>query len=141
MGIKKAKSLLSTAGDTDLLEQIVAVLCWNKEQVLVYAKEASHMKIPTTMLAGIEANSQVCEAEEGAVNTVGSIDAKSSEKSLFDIELRAKWFKAISGFDRFDLMVRFVSDALLANVVDILDATDSVYVSELKKKYCKTGRS
>lgn len=128
IGLKKAKSLLSAAGDTDLLEQILSILCWNREELINCPKTAS-VDIPATIFSGVDAL-QVTAPEEGSVN-----DLKAEVPNVLDLKLRVKWLKALSEFDRFELMVRFVSDALLAEAVAILDAQ-----TEVRSRYQKATK-
>ena len=135
--------MLTSAGDTDLLEQIVSILCWNKAELLSCAKTAA-VDVPTTVFSSIESSLTSAEAAIETAQLIGTADVATTASpsvNVLDIKLRVKWLKAVSEFDRFDLMVRFVSDALLAEAVEILDAQGAVDVSKTRKRYCKIRSS
>lgn len=135
---------MSSAGDTDLLEQVVNILCWNKADLISNANVhgVPVVDTPTTVFSASESQQAAITPVESAGDNVGAAEkVPAAEPNVLDVKLRVKWLKAVSEFDRFDLMVRFVSATLLADVVEILDAQTVLDVSEIRKKYCKSRSS
>jgi hypothetical protein len=121
LGLKRAKSLLSSGADTDLLEKIISLLVqdppfpWKQQSV-----------------EKVECAADTDAAGEGGS---GSKVEKTDEDLLSDLKLRLKWLKAIAEFDRFDLTKRFLSTSLLSAVVNLLSQQSGAEMTATIEKY------
>jgi hypothetical protein len=124
VGLKRAKSLLSSGADTDLLESIIKLLTFRREGLV---KEMA-ANDPAVSMLPIETENTTEQPDgsgdgphepvEGTTTTKAS--DRTDEELLMDARLRVKWFKAIADFDKFDLTRRFLSKELVAEVVSML---------------------
>ena len=77
------------------------------------------------------------ELEVGTHVAAGNDDEDGEEllDLLVDLKPRVRWLKALSSFDRFELAVRFTSNAVISDVLEMLDAQTDVKVSTARAKY------
>jgi len=143
------KTLLAGGGDTDLLEQIVKLLCLRKAALLAQQPlvselteavsdiDLSHKKVGENSVSE-EAYAGKREATEGAE---APALVRSPEELLMDYKQRARWLRAISEFDKFDLMVQFSSQELLRDAADILASQTSASAEAARQKFNKGIKS
>lgn len=153
VGLKRVKSLLSSGGDTDLLEQIVQLLTINKDAVLAQpvvaaapTTTANDSQIETVFLNSATlvtveqeqaaSGEEVVETQKGGEEAESEVP-RSAEELLLDLKLRVRWLKAISEFSKFDLMVQFSSQSLLVDVVEILASQTGPSAVAARTKYQK----
>ena len=137
VGLKRAKSLLVSSGDTDLLEKIMILLTWNKNNLIEnyqtnmqqqdILKEEKEDIIEKSVIKTEEMKHETFEdsMEQMNINTTKEEKPVKSEKTeeelLNDIKIRAKWLCTLSECDKFELTTRFLSQELLHNIIDILN--------------------
>lgn len=112
IGIKRAKSILTSSGDTDLLEQILSILLSTKDETLFKYRESLELKL-----------------------TAGE-EAESSNDVSFDLVLLVKWLKLLSECDKFELMVRFANNKLITDAIDCLEQEGIHKVESTLAKFC-----
>ena len=137
VGLKRAKSLLVSSGDTDLLEKIMILLTWNKNNLIEnyqtnmqqqdILKEEKEDIIEKSVMKTEEMKHETFEdsMEQMNFNTTKEEKPVKSEKTeeelLNDIKIRAKWLCTLSECEKFELTTRFLSQELLHNIIDILN--------------------
>lgn len=139
------KTLLAGGGDTDLLEQIVKLLCFRKADLLAQetsvpelAEAVSDIDLSHNKVDEDAVSEQATAGESKAIEeTEAAASVRSPEELLMDAKQRAKWLRTISEFDKFDLMVQFSSQELLRDAVDILATQTSASAEAARGKYQK----
>lgn len=134
VGLKRAKSLLVSSGDTDLLEKIMILLTWNKNNLIEnyqtnmqqqdILKEEKEDIIEKSVMKTEEMKHETFEdsMEQMNINTTKEEKpVKTEEELLNDIKIRANWLCTLSECDKFELTTRFLSQELLHNIIDILN--------------------
>jgi hypothetical protein len=121
LGLKRAKLLLASGADTDLLEKIISLLV-----------QDSPLPWKLQPVEKVESAADTDAAAEGGSGT--KVD-KTDEDLLSDLKLRSKWLKAIAEFDRFDLTKRFLSASLLSAVVSLLSQQSDTDMTATIDKY------
>jgi len=150
VGLKRAKTFLANGGDTDLLEQIVKLLTLRKCDLVsrptIDSKATSDATVDKveTVFASVTItasgdSASVGDVAEKSLSALDEVDATAPtpQEQLLDLKLRIKWLKAISEFDKFDLMVQFSSQALLKDVVEVLLMQPSASTELVVAKYQK----
>jgi hypothetical protein len=124
VGLKRAKSLLTSGADTDLLESIIKLLTFNREglvkEVAVNDPAVSMLPIETENATEQPDGSGEGPHEPAEGTTTTKASDRTDEELLTDARLRVKWLKAIADFDKFDLTRRFLSKELVVEVVSML---------------------
>jgi len=111
VGLKRIKSVLSSACDADLMEQLLVLLTHRTaELTATVARDATAFEEEES----IRRQSKTITSQELS-NT-----AQNGEEAVVDIKMRIKWLKAISEFEKFDLTIRFVSSLVVSDAVEIL---------------------
>jgi hypothetical protein len=119
LGLKRAKLLLSSGADTDLLEKIISLL----------------VQDPPLPWKSVEKVECAVDADAAGEGDSGAKVEKTDEDLLSDLKLRLKWLKAIAEFDRFDLTKRFLSASLLSAVVSLLSQQSDADMTVTIDKY------
>lgn len=139
VGLKRIKNILSSGGDTDLLEQVVNILCHNKVEVLRHHAEKSAAFDKVQAVGNAEGLFDCVPSESQEVEQYSAAEKQAATPSpeglLLDLKLRTRWLKAISEFEKFDLMVQFSSQALLTDVVQFLSVFSGPSTITAKAKY------
>jgi hypothetical protein len=126
VGLKRAKSLLATGADTDLLETIIKLLTYNKEELIMPDHETAGNAGPVFMCpAGTERATESMEVcGDAPLAPAESATTKAADRTdeelLTDARVRLKWLRAITEFDKFDLTRRFLAKEVVNEVASML---------------------
>ena len=137
--------LLAGGGDTDLLEQVVRLLCMRKADLVAQSPSSSVSQLAeaaretdiSTNKRSDEDTGEEPPNDKNKAAEEAEAPVRSPEDLLTDMKLRAKWLKTISEFEKFDLMVQFSSQELLRDAVDILSFQTSASAEAARLKYQK----
>lgn len=149
VGLKRIKSVLSSACDADLMEQLLVLLTHRTAELTAnVARDTSTsftdeegesiQRLPKTITSPELSTAK--NADDPVLDT-----AKNGDDPVVDIKMRIKWLKAISEFDKFDLTIRFVSSLVLSDAIEILQRgtelqmTDNSSIID-KYQYCSNTR-
>jgi len=114
VGLKRIKSVLSSACDADLIEQLIVLLTYGTAELTANNDD----RYTTTSLTDEEES--IRRLPKTITTPELSSTAKNGDDPVVHIKMRVKWLKAISEFDKFDLTIRFMSSLVLSDAVEIL---------------------
>jgi hypothetical protein len=112
VGLKRIKSVLSSACDADLIEQLIVLLTHGTAELTAKDDDRN----TTTSLTDEEESIRRLPITTPELSST----AKNGDDPVVHIKMRVKWLKAISEFDKFDLTIRFMSSLVLSDAVEIL---------------------
>jgi hypothetical protein len=115
VGLKRIKSVLSSACDADLIEQLIVLLTHGTAELTANNDDDRNT---TTSLTDEE--EFIRRLPKTITTPELSSTAKNGDDPVVHIKMRVKWLKAISEFDKFDLTIRFMSSLVLSDAVEIL---------------------
>lgn len=113
VGLKRIKSVLCSACDADLIEQLIVLLTHGTAELT-----ANVARNTTTSFTDEEES--IRRLPKTITTPELSSTAKNGDDPVVHIKMRVKWLKAISEFDKFDLTIRFMSSLVLSDAVEIL---------------------
>ena len=113
VGLKRIKSVLSSACDADLMEQLLVLLTHR-------AAELTANVARDTTASSFEEEESIRRLSKTITSQELSNTVQNGEERVVDIKMRIKWLKAISEFEKFDLTIRFVSSLVVSDAVEIL---------------------
>lgn len=116
VGLKRIKSVLSSACDADLMEQLLVLLTHRTTELTAnVARDTT-----ASSSSSFEEEESTRRLSETITSQELSNTVQNGEERVVDIKMRIKWLKAISEFEKFDLTIRFVSSLVVSDAVEIL---------------------
>lgn len=137
IGLKRAKSVLTSGADTDLIEELVRILLFQREQ-LSGTQPLESESIALDAAAAIDpapvgSAGSSCGDPGAADSAVGPVPtntaaeeeedaAEGGKQRAFDCIALVKWLLALTEFDRFDMYVRFAGKQQMEQIVSTFES-------------------